>query len=389
MRWSEDTQAYDVLEDPRKEEVEVWPTVTHGGTKIEKNWERGWERVRREVDIPNEYRVRRGIDSSGEKRVSIDFVQRMDPSSVPKTWWGDAKYASSNYGAMALKGLFGENPFDFAKSVALVEDCIRTAGGGERTSCIGDFFGGSGTAGHAAIEMNRDDNGERKYILVEMGYQFDTVLLPRLKKVVYSQDWKNGRPVLRDRGVSQLMKYVRLESYEDSLDGLIVTPSSGDLLASHDGRLVEDYRLRYALGQETASSPCLLGEDFTDPFAYTISVVRDGVRCEKPVDLPETFNFLLGLRVEFRRNLDDVLAIAGMNWRGQRCLVLWRNLAATDNDSLEGWFVHHRVHLPNPIDLVYVNGDHTLNAVRKEGETWSAETIEPLFRNLMFEVDEQ
>ena len=157
----------------------------------------------------------------------------------------------------------------------------------------------------------------------------------------------------------------------------------------HDPKLAEDYRLRYALGVETAASPCLLGGEFADPFAYTLSVVRDGVRRETPADLPETFNLLLGLRVESRHCLDGVLAIAGRNAEGQHCLVLWRNLEATDNDALEAWFADNRARLPDPLDLVYVNGDHTLNAIRQPGETWTAETIEPLFRELMFEADER
>ena len=53
------------------------------------------------------------------------------------------------------------------------------------------------------------------------------------------------------------------------------------------------------------------------------------------------------------------------------------------------WFAEHRARLPDALDLVYVNGDHTLNAIRRPGETWTAETIEPLFRELMFEANER
>ena len=193
----------------------------------------------------------------------------------------------------------------------------------------------------------------------------------------------------RDKGVSQLIRYVRLESYEDTLDGLVATPPKGDLLAENDPAMVEDYRLRYALAAETAGSPCLLGRGFRDPFACTLSVVRDGVRRETPVDLPETFNLLLGLRVESRRCLDGVLAIAGKDPQGQSCLILWRNLDETDNEALNQWFVANRASLPETLDLIYANGDHTLNAVRCESDAWKAETIEPKFRELMFEADEQ
>jgi hypothetical protein len=56
---------------------------------------------------------------------------------------------------------------------------------------IMDYFAGSGTTAHAVINLNREDGGRRKYILVEMGEYFDTVLVPRIKKVAYSKDWKD------------------------------------------------------------------------------------------------------------------------------------------------------------------------------------------------------
>ena len=225
--------------------------------------------------------------------------------------------------------------------------------------------------------------------MVEIGDHFYTVLLPRLKKIVYSPDWKGGNPVSRDKGVSQLIRYVRLESYEDTLDGLVMTPPEGDFLVENDPALVEDYRLRYSLDAETVGSPCLLGRDFRDPFAYTLSVVRDGVRRETPVDLPETFNLLLGLRVESRHRLDGVLAIAGKDPQGQSCIILWRNLDEIDNEALNRWFQSNRDRLPDAIDFIYANGDHMLNAVRHKDEIWKATTTEPLFRELMFEVDER
>ena len=249
-----------------------------------------------------------------------------------------------------------------------------------------DYFAGSGTTGHAVVNLNREDGGNRKFILVEMGQYFDTVLLQRMKKVVYSSDWKDGKPVSR-KGVSHFFKYVRLESYEDTLDSLeVTTPDSAqqDLLVGNPA-LAEDYRLRYVLGEETAGSACLLGKDFTDPFAYTLSVVRDGTRREVPVDLPETFNYLLGLRLESRRLVDGVLAITGTDAEGKHCLILWRNLNEIDNAALETWFTNHRAEFAEAPDLIYTNGDHTLNAIKQKHETWTTKTIEPVFREMMFE----
>ena len=382
MKWDEQKTEWQILESPEKNETVVWPVKLQEGKKVDKRWERGWERVSRES---SEYRVQRIGDGSDVREISIHFVQRMDPSSVPKTWWGDSKYASSNHGAKVLKDLFVDNPLDFPKSVPLVEDCIRASRGGEQGAQIIDFFAGSGTTGHAVINLNREDNGRRKHVLVEVGHHFDTVMLPRIKKVVYSADWKEGQPVSRN-GSTQCFKYIRLESYEDTLDGLELTlPSEKQrLLLAGNSALAEDYRLRYALGEETSESACLLGKHFTDPLAYTLSVVRDGVRRKTPVDLPETFNFLIGLRVESRRRSAGVLAISGTDPQGRKCVILWRNLAETDNTALEAWFARNREQFPDPLDLVYVNGDHTLNALKQPNESWNAKTIEPVFRELMF-----
>ena len=381
MEWDEERTEYQILENPQKNEVAVWPVKLQEGKRVEKNWERGWGRVSCEAA---EYRVQRNGNVSDEQQISIHFIQRMDISSAPKTWWGDSKYASSNHGAKILKNLFVDNPFDFPKSVALVEDCIRASGGGEQDAQIIDYFAGSGTTGHAVINLNREDGGERKYILVEVADHFDTVLLPRIKKVVYSPDWKDGKPVSRN-GSTQFFKYIRLESYEDTLDSLeLIPPNSAqqDLLARNPA-LGEDYRLRYALGEEIAGSACLLGKYFTDPFAYTLSVVRDGVRGDVPVDLPETFNFLIGLRSESRRMVEDVLAISGTDAEGQRCLILWRNLDGTNNTALDAWFTRNRESFDKP-DVIYANGDHTLNTLKKVNESWTSKTIEPIFRELMF-----
>ncbi len=302
--------------------------------------------------------------------------------------WVDPRYNAGTFGANLLGDIMGQtNPFAYPKSVHTVGDAIFAADLDTDASIL-DFFAGSGTTGHAVLNLNREDGGQRKYILVEMGRHFETVLLPRLKKVVYSPDWKAGKPLVRDRGISQIIKTLRIESWEDTLDGLELTPPDAGLLAESDPALVEDYRLRYALDVETAGSPCLLGRDFGDPFACTLSVVRDGAREETPVDLPETFNLLLGLRVASRRRLEGALAIAGEDPEGRNCLVLWRNPEEVDREALNAWFRRNRASLPDALERIYVNGDHTLNAIREKSETWTAFSIEPLFRELMFDTGE-
>ncbi len=274
--------------------------------------------------------------------------------------------------------------FPYCHPVSLYEELVAAAAP-ETDNLVLDFFAGSGTTGHAVVNLNREDGGRRKYMLVELGHHFDTVLLPRMKKVVYSSNWKDGEPVSRN-GVTQVFKYIRLESYEDAMDSLDIAPPSDaqkDLLAGNTA-LAEDYRLRYMLGVETAGSASLLGKAFANPFAYTLSVVRDGVRSEVCVDLPETFNFLIGLRVASHRRIDGVLAIMGTDAEGRDCLILWRDLDKVDHAALDAWFDRNRDQFAESLDVIYANGDHTLNAMREPGAPWTAETIEPVFRDLMF-----
>ena len=92
-----------------------------------------------------------------------------------------------------------------------------------------DFFAGSGTTAHAVITLNRQDGGNRKYALVEMADYFDTVLKPRIQKVAYAADWRDGKPVAGSAGQSHMFQYIRLESYEDSLNNVRFREMAGPL----------------------------------------------------------------------------------------------------------------------------------------------------------------
>ncbi len=290
----------------------------------------------------------------------------------------------SRVGANAPESLFGSREvFKNPKPVELLVNLLGFIA--TRDQYVLDFLAGSGTTGHAVVNLNRDDGQRRKYILVEIGSHFEKVLLPRLKKVVYSPNWRSGKPVSRE-GIAHLLKYLRLESYEDTLDSLELTPPSDDQtrLLEEDFHLAEDYRLRYALGVEISGNAGLQDRDFADPFAHTLSVLGDGERREARVDLPETFNYLIGLRVETRRRIDSITTITGTDAERRKCLILWRTLNV-DCSALDAWFVRNRERFPESLDLIYVNGDHTLNSMKQRGDNWTAETIEAVFRNKMFE----
>ena len=119
------------------------------------------------------------------------------------------------------------------------------------------------------INLNREDGGRRKFILVEMGDYFDTVLLPRIKKVTFTPEWKDGKPkrlASREEAARspRIVKVVRLESYEDALNNLETRRTEKQQLLLDDDEaqradgLKEQYLLRYMLDVETRDSQSLL-----------------------------------------------------------------------------------------------------------------------------------
>jgi len=377
MIWESSKEEWIVEEKPQPGETIVFPNNEDG---VEKTWRWGREKVVRSL---GEISIRK--DRSGQ-----DFVyykrRPHDDGVVSTSCWFDAKYSSIEHGTALIKKLFGKSTFSYPKSVFAVMDSIFVAGAHQNHSCTLDFFAGSGTTAHAVMNLNREDGGSRKYVMVEMGQHFETVLLPRIKKVAYSHDWKDGKPVSRE-GQSHFFKYIRLESHEDALDSLEVKPleDAGDLFAANPA-LAEDYALRYQLSRETSSSASLCGGDFSRPNGYTLSVVRDGARRDVAVDLPETFNYLIGLRVCARRVIESVLAITGVDAEETRCLILWRDIETTDNDALNIWFKAHgeRILKDFGAGLVYVNGDHELGRLSPKDGAWTTSTLELVFREKMF-----
>ena len=437
MEWDSANQRYRILEDPKNDEIPVFPIKAQGGVRVEKNWHRGPDRI---SDTPDDYRVRRSDNAgSGNDGIYIDFKIRMDMESMPKTWWDDRRYASANLGAKVLKDFFGEKEFDFAKAVGLVEDCLRASLCGEQAIAL-DFFAGSGTTGHAVVNLNREDGGRRKFILVEMGGYFDTVLLPRIKKVTFAPEWKDGRPKRlatpeEAERSPRIVKVVRLESYEDTLNNLEPRRTAKQQSALDTSRrrgqggFREQYLLRYMLDVETRGNPSLLDvAAFTDPTSYRLKVKRPGSdeSREVDVDLLETFNWLIGLTVrriaaprtfeaDFRRDGERRLrlkgrleqkeggawwfrTVTGTTPDGRRALVVWRKRPGgeapegieQDNLVLDEWFTGHSGFADEDggYDLVYVNGDNNLENLKTPADTWRVRLIEEAFHRLMFEPGE-
>src|SRR5690606_7799944 len=115
--------------------------------------------------------------------------------------WTDSRYNAGPHGTALIADILGgrDGFFSYPKSIHTVRDAVDAVTWMIRTPTILDYFAGSGTTGHAVINLNREDGGDRKFILVEMGAYFHTVLKPRIAKVIYSPDWKDGKAQSHDK----------------------------------------------------------------------------------------------------------------------------------------------------------------------------------------------
>jgi adenine-specific DNA-methyltransferase len=322
------------------------------------------------------------------------------------TWTTLWDFAPLNtQGSSEMAGILGSmRAFENPKPVGYVSNLVRLTGM-DKTWAL-DYFAGSGTTGHAVINLNREDGGRRKFILVEMGDYFDTVLVPRIKKVIFTPEWKDGKPKHmptqeETERSPRILKILRLESYEDTLNNLELkrTGSQQALLEQH-ATFREDYVLRYMLDVESRGSASLLNvERFDDPFNYTLNIATGTAGETKPtvVDLVETFNYLIGVRVKTMDDVRGVRVVTGVlrqgdgetGGHGEKVLILWRNTKETDSDKLDEWFKKQGYNTKDQeYDVIYVNGDNNLENLRRPDQTWKVRLIEEEFKRLMFDVQD-
>ena len=272
--------------------------------------------------------------------------------------------------------------FPYCHPVSLYKELIGVIGE-TPGDLIFDYFAGSGTSAHAVINLNRK-NAKLVYMMAEIDDTFETVMLPRIKKVVFCEKWKDGKPQ-GGPGISHMLKYQYLEQYEDTLNNLELPRAAEGQKALE--LIGDEYLLKYMLDFETQGSPSLLNLDrFKDPFAYRLKVQEGDEIVERPVDLVETFNYLLGIQIKklktFKNGGRLYRAVLGEK-NGKRTAIVWRSvLGLEDNEKAltkDKAFIEKSV-LPALLgeakpDRLLVNGACFVK---------DAEAIEPEFHRLMF-----
>ena len=265
------------------------------------------------INSRNEERVWRSSYETGKKRVLnkelslseagtvYQLIAHSDKRETLFSNWTDSQFNAGTQGTETLKHMGLGGMFDYPKSINTLEVGLWAQTYGDPYATVLDYFGGSGTTGHAVININRSTGGKRTFLMVDMGAHFETALRPRIQKAVYSKDWKDGKPVARD-GISHCFKYLRLESYEDTLNNLVLHADLARERALADQpALAKDYLLHYWLDVETRGSQSLLNvAAFRDPSAYRMHIKQPGSEAQtlQRIDLVETFNWLIGLWVQ-------------------------------------------------------------------------------------------
>lgn len=120
---------------------------------------------------------------TGDARPSIKRYLNEVSDLVPRTIWTKESVGSNRSSKNELRSLFPDtSSFDTPKPVALVERILRLAAG--KDAIVLDSFAGSGTTAHAVLKLNKEDNGSRRFILVEMERYAETVTAERVRRAM-------------------------------------------------------------------------------------------------------------------------------------------------------------------------------------------------------------
>ncbi len=207
LRWEDIDKTWHSEGPLKQDEIEILPSDNYGRSRV---WRYGIDRTRLEISDVLVKEVDGNLELYKKKYLKVE-------GTLPRTWWDKPDYSARDNGTRILVELFGsDRGFEFPKSVAAVRDAL-VVGDLSEGDCVLDYFAGSGTTAHAVLSMNRADELQRRYILIESNEYFYTVIVPRVKKVVFSNKWKNGKAQADGQGISHFCKYFAMEQYEDTL----------------------------------------------------------------------------------------------------------------------------------------------------------------------------
>lgn len=162
--------------DPIVNAIEIYPHLSDGS---DGRWRWGIDTARERITELTAQKVR----GRGEYDVfQKDYLPQNGSKRVkPKSFWSGTEF-SAETGTLEVKGILGKGVFDTPKPTGLLECILQQSS--DNNSIILDSFAGSGTTAHAVLNMNKQDGGNRKFILIEMMDYADSITAERVKRVI-------------------------------------------------------------------------------------------------------------------------------------------------------------------------------------------------------------
>ena len=186
LEWNNNTKEYRALEEPLEDEFISLPVDENGRAR---RWKWSLERA---LSDTADMCVRLDRD----KNPAVYIKARMkDEGMMPLTVWDNKAYSSTEYGTNMLTDLLGKRYFDYPKSIFAVMDCLRI-GHSRKDALFLDFFSGSATTADAVFRLNKEDNGQRKFIMVQLPERTDES----------SEAYKDGYKTICDIGKERIRK---------------------------------------------------------------------------------------------------------------------------------------------------------------------------------------
>ena len=146
----------------------VYTITTPSGREVEPPAGRSWRLSRKAFrERLQDNRIWFGPDGNGVPRIKRFLSELRKTGVTPMTIWKHTEVDHSQGATQKLAKLFdGKKYFDYPKPVTLIQRCISLYS--NKDSLILDFFSGSSTTAHAVMQLNAEDGGKRKYIMVQL-----------------------------------------------------------------------------------------------------------------------------------------------------------------------------------------------------------------------------
>ena len=171
----------------------IYPITTPSGRVVEPPAGRSWRLSRKAFrERLEDNRIWFGPDGDGVPRIKRFLSELRKTGITPMTIWKCSEVDHSQGATQKLAKLFdGKKLFDYPKSVTLIERCLQLYS--DKDSLILDFFSGSATTAHAVMQLNAEDGGNRKFIMVQLPELTDE------KSEAYKAGYKNICEIGKER----------------------------------------------------------------------------------------------------------------------------------------------------------------------------------------------